>query len=152
MLSIKNYISGIPSSKRISVVLLLIIILLVFSNSLFSEFVWDDQFILKKDIFTDWKNIGDIFLTADTAHTDDNISYYRPVTYLTFLFDYQVWELKPFWYSLENILLHASVVIIFYLLIARLLISRFFRHNRICSPASGATSPVCHPGWSGRWR
>ena len=115
-----NYLTNIISDKRISVALLLIIILLVFSNSLFSEFVWDDQFILKKDIFTDWKNIDDIFLTADTAHTDDNISYYRPVTYLTFLFDYQMWDLKPFWYSLENILLHASVVIIFYLLIARL--------------------------------
>ncbi len=120
MLGNTNYISKITSSKIISSFVLLFIILLVFSNSLSREFVWDDKYMLQKELFTDWKNIGAIFLTADTVNPGDNISYYRPLTYLTFLFDYQVWKLDPFWYTLENVLLHASVVLLFYLLISKL--------------------------------
>jgi tetratricopeptide (TPR) repeat protein len=120
MFSASNYLSNITSNKIISVILFIVIILIAFSNSLFSEFVWDDTFILQKDLFSDWKNLDDIFLTADTANSGDNVSYYRPITYVTFLFDHQLWKLKPFCYNLENVLLHASVVVIFYLLIAGL--------------------------------
>ncbi len=107
--------------SRITVIsVLAALILLVFSNSLMSEFVWDDIFIMKKAIFTDWNNIGTILTVADTAAEGDNTSYYRPMTYLTFLWDYQMWELKPFWYNLENLLIHALVTILLFLLIAKI--------------------------------
>jgi tetratricopeptide (TPR) repeat protein len=105
------------SNRKIVIAILIAAVFIIFSNSLSSEFVWDDKFILKKDVFTDWNNLGPIFLMADTAIADDNISYYRPLTYLTFLFDYQMWGLKPFWYNLENVLLHALIVLLLYLMI-----------------------------------
>ncbi len=109
----------IITDRKIASAIIFITILLLFSSSLWNEFVWDDQSLLKKDIFTDWKNIGTIFTVADTVNPGDNVSYYRPLAYITFLFDYQLWELNPFGYNLENILLHALVAILFYLLISK---------------------------------
>ena len=106
------------SNRKIAIALLIGVVLLLFSNSLSKEFAWDDKIILQKAIFTDWNNIGAILTTADTAAPVDNTSYYRPLTYVTFLLDYHLWKLDPFWYTLENVLLHAIVTLLFYLLIA----------------------------------
>lgn len=43
--------------------------------------------------------------------------YYRPVTQLTFMLDYQIWKLNPFGYHVTSILLHViNAVLIFILL------------------------------------
>jgi tetratricopeptide (TPR) repeat protein len=117
--TMKNSIIKLVDNKKITMTALLFVILLLFSNSLSSEFVWDDTSIMKKQIFTDWRNIGTIMTVADTATEGDNTSYYRPLTYLTFLWDYQMWKLKPFWYNLENVLLHALVSVLLFQLISR---------------------------------
>jgi TPR repeat protein len=109
------------SLRRFAPVFLFIVCVSVFANSPFSGFVWDDKDIIegREGFYNDLRNVKKAFLMADTVRLEDKTPYYRPFTYLTFFFDYNLWRLNPFWYHIENLLLHASVVILFYLLILK---------------------------------
>lgn len=56
-------------------------------------------------------------------------SYYRPLLYLTFIFDNYVWGLQASFMHLENILLHALNAVLVFLISARL-----FSHFKINTP------------------
>jgi tetratricopeptide (TPR) repeat protein len=109
----------ILSTEKMAALILVSAVFLVFSNTLFNEFIWDDKMLLEKDIFDDWKNIGSIFSKADTLNPDSESPYYRPLTYVMFLIDHQLWGQKPFGYRIENVLLHALTVLLLYRLILR---------------------------------
>lgn len=109
------------SDSRITAAILFLMVLLLFGGTAFNEFVWDDKFLFGKEKFTEWKNIGLIFSEADIINPDEESNpYYRPVTYLTFLWDYQIWRMDPFWYHIENVLLHALAAFLFYMLVLKI--------------------------------
>jgi tetratricopeptide (TPR) repeat protein len=106
------------SNRKIVIAILIASVFLIYSNSLFNEFVWDDTYILQKEEFADWKNAGLLFLKAHTIFdVQYQQSYYRPLADLTLLIDYQLWKLNPFWYHLENVLFHAIATCLFYMVI-----------------------------------
>jgi tetratricopeptide (TPR) repeat protein len=116
----------IISSKKVVFGIFLAVVLILFGNTLSHEFVWDDKFLFGKKEFSDWENVSLIFSKADTISDDEVNPYYRPVTYLTFLWDYQMWKKNTFWYRLENVLLHTLAVFLFYVLVLRV-----FGDNRL---------------------
>ncbi len=98
--------------------ILLLAVVLAYANTPFNGFVWDDhQIIINNQVNRDLKNIYQIFTSADVAFSDDKTPYFRPLNRFTYMLDYRLFELNPFWYHLENIFIHlANALLLFYLL------------------------------------
>ncbi len=117
------------NKKSLSASLLLIIILglAVYSNSLKGDFLWDDEGLIKANRFIrSGLYIADIFSNAIGAGNinrgfDAERSHsYRPIQILTYLFDHSVWKLNPLGYHLTNIILHILVALCVYWLVITL--------------------------------
>jgi len=65
------------------------------------------------------------------------MGHYMPLTWLTFGWDYVMWEMSAWGYHLDNLLLHAGTALIFYFLALRLL------HLALAAP------PRCEPALTG---
>ena len=83
----------------------LLISVFVFSPAFTNQFVnWDDYaYIVDNPVIKDlsWKNIAYIF----NIHTHV-VGNYHPLTVLSMAIEYNIVELKPFLYHLDNLLLH----------------------------------------------
>ncbi len=112
--------------------ILLLIVGLVYANGLFSGFVWDDRFLIvkKQAFFSHPGNAIKIFTSSDSPLGEKN-PYYRPLNTFSYMLDHYLWGLHPFWYHLENILLHVLVTMLFYLLLVEV-----FEDNQIAFIAS----------------
>lgn len=107
------------ADRNITILLLLGVVSLVYSNSIFNGFVWDDEPLIleKRAYFSDPASVADIVVSPDQALNEGATPYYRPITTLTYFLDYHVWKGEPYGYHLENLLLHGSVVLLLYFLI-----------------------------------
>jgi 4-amino-4-deoxy-L-arabinose transferase-like glycosyltransferase len=77
----------------------------------------DDQFsIVENQKLRNVGSIGSIFQSSFFA----DASYYRPLVYLTYLVEYQLFKLNPFFYYLDNIFLHVLTAFSVYFLARRL--------------------------------
>ncbi len=108
--------------KHIAIIALASI--LVYSNTLFMDFVWDDiPFIKGNKFITNIEKIPYLF----TAHLWKGVDgffrgdYYRPIYALSFAIDHIFWKENPLGYHITNILLHAMASIAVYLLALRIL-------------------------------
>ena len=98
-----------------SLLVLLVLTVGVYSNSLFNDFVYDDTVTITENLFVrDWENLPDLF--SKTYFSRSGEETYRPVVTLSYFIDYTVWGLKPFGYHLTNVLLHSINVVLVYLL------------------------------------
>lgn len=99
---------------------ILITVVLVYGNGLFSEFVWDDETIIlsRGALLGDASQIPTILTSADstTDASGAGSPYYRPLSILSFMLDYHLWGRDPFGYHLENLLLHGLVAVFVFLL------------------------------------
>ncbi len=101
--------------------LLFLVVVATYANSLSSGFVWDDHplIVRKQEFFSHPRNALALLDSPDAALSARHAPpYYRPLGALSYMVDHYVWGLDPFWYHLENLLLHALVVVLFYLLLA----------------------------------
>lgn len=107
-------------NKR-AVLVLLLVSGIVYANSLFSGFVWSDKPLIidKQGFFHNARNALVVLTSPDMGLGDEHATpYYRPLNTLTYMLDSHLWGLDPFWYHLENVLLHVLVTLLFYLLLA----------------------------------
>lgn len=122
--------------KRITILALIIIIIgLVYANSLSNSFVWDDFLVIVDNNFIkSWKNFPLIFSDSYLSpyvkkgccfFVDAGIgsgeTSYRPVVTLSYFLDYSFWKLNPFGYHLTSLILHMINALLVYFL-ANLLI------------------------------
>ncbi len=104
-------------NKR-TLVFLFLIVCAVYANGLSSGFVWDDNtLIVQKQAFFNNPTNAIRILTSPDAPLGVITPYYRPLNTLTYMLDHYLWGLHPFWYHLENVLIHAIVVMLFYMLL-----------------------------------
>src|SRR3989338_5732049 len=92
---------------------------LAYGNALFNTFVWDDKaFIVDNPYIKDFRHLPDFFLNRidQTSPVGSGFeSYYRPLFLLSFMGDYHLWGLNPFFFHLHNVLLHfLCTVLVFY--------------------------------------
>jgi tetratricopeptide (TPR) repeat protein len=103
----------------LSLILIALLGFAVYFNSLSGEFIWDDNLLVKQNIYIrSWANLGDIF----TRHIGGGAtvvegSSYRPVQIITYMIDYSLWGLNPFGYHFTNILLHIFAALALYWLV-----------------------------------
>jgi tetratricopeptide (TPR) repeat protein len=99
--------------KYLAYLILGVVSVLVYSNSLQNGFVYDDNYlIVENGYIRDWHNLF------------SNFSLYRPLRWATYTIDYRLWESNPFGYHLTNVLLHISCTLLLYLLASKLFRSR----------------------------
>ena len=97
-----------------------VLLLAVYWNTLSNRFVWDDlDVIVKNRLLEHLGNLPKLFFYED--RTGDGLTgYYRPMTYISFLLDRTVWGLNPVGFNITNLLLHISVTLLFYRVVATL--------------------------------
>ncbi|MCX5715542.1 MAG: tetratricopeptide repeat protein [Candidatus Omnitrophica bacterium] len=92
--------------------------LVAYSNSLFNQFVWDDnQIIVQNEYIRDFKHLPQIFL-SDLFHFGYAPgNFYRPVQTLSYAIDHRIWGMNPFGYHLTSVALHILAAILIFFLI-----------------------------------
>ncbi len=112
------------SEPFVHVILLIVVCLATYCNSLPVPFTFDDfpylvenPLIKDLDYFFDYSRIDGHHLTVDHKYN----FILRPVTYFTFSINYLIHGIDPGGFRLVNILIHMSNALLIYLLVQRLL-------------------------------
>ncbi len=108
------------NQKKFALPVLLFAVLAVYFGSLRSGFVWDDKFLIvqKAAFFRAPGSAIKIISSSDTPFgSKEKNPYWRPANTLSYMLDDRLWGANPFWYHLENVLLHGLAVALFYLLV-----------------------------------
>ena len=119
--------SSNPMRRRIYALLILILFLISFAvyfNALSNDFVYDDTTqVLRNHWIRDVKYVPDIFSKSVWSFQGETVisNYYRPLMHLIFMLNYYVFGLRPWGFHLVNILFHAGVSILVFVIASRLL-------------------------------
>ena len=108
----------------IHVLLICIIIIatsMSYANSLKNDFIWDDEFLVRDNLYIrSSSHIKEMF-TSYLASSSGNINnFYRPIQDLSYAIDYFLWGDNPMGYHLTNLILHALCAVLVYILILRI--------------------------------
>lgn len=95
----------------------------VYFNTLSNGFVYDDTFIVVENPWIrDVKYLPDIFSKGLWEFQGESASgFYRPLVHAMYMVTYSVFGLKPWGFHLVNVLLHAGVSVLVFLVAAGLL-------------------------------
>ncbi len=102
-------------NERLHVALLLAVTMLVFGNTLLNSFTLDDGVYILSNSAVTGPSVRGLFEPDKTNHI------FRPVTFATFALNWAVGGAQPFGYHLLNLLLHAAVILLLYLVLRTLL-------------------------------
>jgi len=111
--------AAMPLNKTLAVIVLTMLVVGVYANSLSGEFVWDDQtIVVRNDAIKSFGNIpyvlGNQF--AEMAKYRGNI--YRPMQEISYMADHLVWGMNSFGFHVTNILLQlAATLLLFYVVL-----------------------------------
>ena len=116
--------SATRSAVTLPIVILLVASFAVYFNTLFNEFVYDDSAqVLKNYWIRDVRNLPKIFTKSVWAFQGAPVvsNYYRPVMNVLYMVNYHLFGLEPWGFHLVNVLFHAGVSVLVFLVISRLL-------------------------------
>ncbi len=114
--------------KKRPAIIVFVVTFLMYSPLLFNHYVGDDNFIIERNIFySSWKNVPRLFengyninvnriIFSNESRSDlgtGSVSY-RPISNLTYFFDYHLFQAKPYGSHLINILIHCVNSILVY--------------------------------------
>jgi hypothetical protein len=98
--------------KRFCIGLLLAIVALAYGNSLVNAFTMDDiRLYVSQNPQVTHPSLKALF----TPHKITNV--FRPVTFSTFALDWKIGNGRPLAFHVVNLVLHAAVTLLFYLLL-----------------------------------
>ena len=107
--------------------MLILFSVLPYGNSLLNGFVYDDTTqILDNPYILSFRHVGQIFSSAVWSYVGSGgyTNYYRPVMTLGYLLCFQIFGADPYGFHLANVVLHAAVVCVLYVLTRRMFGSR----------------------------
>ena len=114
-------------AKIVPIILIIILGSVIYSNSLNGAFIWDDDTLVKENLYIrNWSNIGKFFAGNISTDKSPGFKFYRPFQMITYAIDYSLWKLNVKGYHLTNILLHISVALLLYWLVNILYGDRLF--------------------------
>ncbi|MFC1704003.1 tetratricopeptide repeat protein [Candidatus Omnitrophota bacterium] len=101
-----------------SLIIIILIGFMAYSNSLNGEFIWDDDGLIKNNTYIkSWSHLPRIFTESIWLGVKSQGPFYRPLQLITFMVDYSIWELDVRGYHLTNIALHILVALSIYWLV-----------------------------------
>ena len=119
--------SPMKTALAMPILIILALSFAAYFNTLFNEFVYDDSAqVLKNYLIRDIRNIPKIFSSNAWSFQSAPVisNYYRPVMNVIYMANYYLFGLKPWGFHLVNVLFHAGVSVMVYLLVSRLLTNR----------------------------
>jgi len=111
---------GIFGKPTGQLLLIGVLTLLVYSNSLSGEFVFDDNHMIVENIFIKDPAYFPLFFKGFTTSHPIGQGMCRPLLMLTFAFNYALGKLDPYGYHLFNVFLHFSNAALLFTLLRRL--------------------------------
>jgi hypothetical protein len=108
-----------------AIALVIIAALAVYANSLWNGFAYDDVWIIQRnDRVHQLKDLSLIWLTPYWPSFGTQLGLYRPFAIFAFAIEWAISGGAPWFFHLVNVLLHAGVSVLAYLLIERLFSAR----------------------------
>jgi Flp pilus assembly protein TadD len=108
--------------KRLLMVLLFAVSFAVYLGCLSAEFVMDDYLhVLANPWIKSPRHLPEIFGSSLWSYGGGNTSLYRPLIHVLFMGTYFLFGSDPMGYHLLNLLLHAGVTVLFFLLAVEIL-------------------------------
>ncbi|HBO97423.1 MAG TPA: hypothetical protein DE315_02250 [Candidatus Omnitrophica bacterium] len=116
------------AQHRRSILIIILVSLVTFGNSVSNGFVGDDYILVVENSFYDsWGNFPELFSPSYITESDDVFNKdtyshtgsiaYRPVLSATFFLDYWLWQRVAFGYHLHNVILHVlNAVLVYFIL------------------------------------
>lgn len=110
--------ANIKNQHLLIIFIICILAIVIYANSLNYPFILDDEVLVVKNyLIRSWKFIPQIFQTDLTLSVSREANFYRPLQTISYLLDYQVWQLDVFGYHFTNVLLFIINGILVYFLI-----------------------------------
>ena len=101
----------------LSVILVIILGVAVYGNSINGEFIWDDEALVQDNVYIrDWSNFSKIFSDDIAVGIEKESNSYRPLQMFSYMADYSLWKLNARGYHLTNIVLHILAALSLYYL------------------------------------
>jgi protein O-mannosyl-transferase len=123
-----------------SIVCLLSVVFLTYSNVYTFEFVYDDEFfILKNKFLNSFSSVQDIFTTNSTAGSGFKDSFYRPMQFFSYLLVKQTLGSEVWGFHLLNVLIHSFNAILIFLFLKKM---KFFWGAALLATLIWATHPI----------
>ncbi|MBI2825044.1 MAG: tetratricopeptide repeat protein [Planctomycetia bacterium] len=94
---------------------LVAMVLAAYVAALGAGFIWDDEFNVTTNA-----TLRSLDGLRQMWFVPRSIQQYYPLMYTTYWVEYHLWELKPFGYHFDNVLLHATAVLLLWRLLLRL--------------------------------
>lgn len=113
-------------TKKVLVFFLVFLGLVLYLNSFFNEFVWDDDDILRNVYLKDWRNLPQYFTQSLISGTGQPSNYWRPLVLISFSIDWRIAQYKPLFYHFHNTFLHIMAAILLFFVIFELSGRKFF--------------------------
>ncbi|MFH1868376.1 MAG: tetratricopeptide repeat protein [Candidatus Omnitrophota bacterium] len=99
----------------LTLAVIIILGIAVYANSLNGEFIWDDEYLVKENVFIrDSSYIPDIFSKHIAAGSGKPSNSYRPLQILSYMSDFFLWKLDWRGYHITNIILHILAALSIY--------------------------------------
>lgn len=107
--------------KILPFILIIAVGIAVYANTFANPFIWDDEYsVVKNEYIKEWKHAPKLFTHNFHPFAYRQSIFYRPITSLTLLFDYQIWQFNPFGYHLTNLIFHILSALAVYVLAMRI--------------------------------
>jgi len=105
--------------KYFHALIILVAGFIAYSSSINGVLFWDDELTVTNNVFikAPLTFLKEIFTTSYHSGSGDNISFYRPITTLSFALNYRLFGLNPISYHFTNVALHiTNAILLLYLL------------------------------------
>jgi len=107
--------------KLYPILLITILAIIPYLNSLNNDFLWDDIDLIRDNPdIREFKNLPKLFLSpfGHPVQFKENLLFYRPIIFVSYMVDFKIWGLNPLGYHLSNIIFHAiASILIFFILL-----------------------------------
>ena len=103
-----------PKRNLLNISILVIITIIVYTNSLSNGFVYDDRSLITDNYLFRYHFTAKTFFNSDYFKYTGELSY-RPLCTLSLLIDYLLWGLNPVGYHIQSLLWHILNVVLVYL-------------------------------------
>lgn len=102
-------------ARRHPGLLLVVLVCVVYLPVLRNHYIWDDDdYVLENELLHDVEGLRDIWLKPRAT------PQYYPLVHTSFWIEYQLWGLHPLGYHAVNVVLHALVTLLVWLVLRRL--------------------------------
>jgi len=143
-------------SHKIALLVIAILGIACYANSLNGDFIWDDHQLVKDNAYIrSWSHVGKIFSENIASGSGKTYNSYRPLQMITYIIDYSLWGLDVRGYHLTNTLLHVLAALSIYWLTLLLFKDQFVSclaalffvihpiHTEAVTYISGRAAPLC---------